>query len=246
MSNGLLAARGYRASTQAFHACRPPMLSETRHYSHSIISTSRDSSTNFIPCHRSQDLVGPPSPRSNIRPIRYGSPFPLSATQLSNSSSDGDANGHSSSSSPVHPYSLNEFTSQFNLLPSTLVELKNKLTLEDLEWTLFRKRIDKMNEVFWATQSTAFEGLEAAERTRVGNIPSFQTLSTGQQNQLVDSALDTFYQKWLLDEEARFNSYTLQWWNVQLALLRGSWKAQRRVWTWRWACWRHGWQSLRS
>lgn len=194
----------------------------------------------------SHDIVGPPSPRSNLRPIQYAPLFSTSPILPEASPSS----TQSSTSSSSHPYSLNEFNTQSTPLPSSLTELRNKLHLEDLEWINFRKRIDKMNETFWAHQSTDFESLEEAEKQRVlASIESSQTLGSSlsvDQQQLVNSALDRFYKSWLLNEEARFKAYNLAWWKAQPELLRGSWRAQKRVWRWKLACWIDSWRFFQS
>ncbi|KAG0152258.1 hypothetical protein CROQUDRAFT_650363 [Cronartium quercuum f. sp. fusiforme G11] len=219
---------------------RSPLLSSSSYSA--IASASSRSTTKFTPDYQVHDLVGPPSPQSNLRPIRYAALFPPSVRN-SNSDIEPCTSSIPSNLNPAHPYSLNEFNSQPDPMPSTLVELRNKLELEDLEWILLRKRIEKNNEEFWARQSTTFETLEEATRERV--LASSGSASAVERRELVDTALDKFYQSWLIDEQARFKSYTFGWWKVQVRLLRGSWKAQKRVWHWQWACWKSGWHASR-
>ncbi|EGG09829.1 uncharacterized protein MELLADRAFT_74340 [Melampsora larici-populina 98AG31] len=191
----------------------------------------------------SHDIVGPPSPTSNLRPVEYAPLFSTSTIFPEASASATPSSGSRSS----HPYSLNEFNTQSTPLPPSLTELRNKLHLEDLEWITFRKRIDKMNETFWAHQSTDFETLEEAEKQRVLLLASIESSGLGSpssadQQQLISSALDKFYKSWLLNEQARFKAYNLTWWKAQPELLRGSWRAQKRVWRWKLACWLHTWR----
>lgn len=233
MISSLKSSRCPTASLQSVWS--PPL---TSFYSVVVAPASRPPSDHD---QSQQDLVGSPSPRSNLRPVRYASLFPPSTIP---SDLHLCASPTPVESSSTHPYSLNEFTTQPDLMPQSLAELKTKLALEDLAWTLFRKRIDKSNEAFWATQSTNFEALEDAERSRVlASFEGSEELSVANRQELVDIALDRYYQRWLLNEQTRFRSYTFDWWKVQTGFLRGSWKAQKRVWQWRWACWKIGWKS---
>ncbi|TDL24788.1 hypothetical protein BD410DRAFT_744417 [Rickenella mellea] len=74
-----------------------------------------------------RDLVGPPDPLSNLRPVRYdGDKF---------ASSDKDVEPQH------HPYSLEEFDGD----PI------------DYQWRLERQRLDASNHAFWAESNRRFE-----------------------------------------------------------------------------------------
>ncbi|KAH9813794.1 hypothetical protein DFH28DRAFT_324146 [Melampsora americana] len=199
------------------------------------LSSNQLSSSYKSTLSSSHDLVGPPSSRSNLRPVKYAPLF--SSAPISSSES---------SSSTPHPYSLNEFHPQPIHLSSSLNELRNKLHLEDLEWIKFRERIDEMNERFWSDQSTKFEALEEAEKERIrSSIEDFNSTSSAIEHQsLTNSNLDQFYKSWLLNEQTRFKDYNLNWWKSQPKLLYGSWKSQKRSWNWKLAWFLHRWGFL--
>ncbi|EIW65724.1 hypothetical protein TREMEDRAFT_19413, partial [Tremella mesenterica DSM 1558] len=74
------------------------------------------------------DLVAPPDPESNLRPIIYAS----------------RPSWHQSSNSP---YSADEFPS----------ESDTKLQTKELEWRMRRERVDMMNHRFWAANNIQFQ-----------------------------------------------------------------------------------------
>ncbi|WVO17982.1 hypothetical protein L204_105680 [Cryptococcus depauperatus] len=75
------------------------------------------------------DLVAPPDPLSNIRPIIYASKF---ITRPSSNS----------------PYSASEFPTSYS---------DSRLEDMELEWKLRRERVDLTNHRFWAAVNTEFE-----------------------------------------------------------------------------------------
>ncbi|WVQ62812.1 uncharacterized protein L199_000961 [Kwoniella botswanensis] len=79
------------------------------------------------------DLVAPPDPQSNIRPIIYASKPSINPSTNS-------------------PYSASEFPTG-----SRDARLENM----ELEWRLRRERVDLMNHRFWATTNLSFEALKA-------------------------------------------------------------------------------------
>ncbi|WWC60068.1 uncharacterized protein I303_102631 [Kwoniella dejecticola CBS 10117] len=79
------------------------------------------------------DLVAPPDPASNIRPIIYASKPSINPSTNS-------------------PYSASEFPTG-----SRDAKLENM----ELEWRLRRERVDLMNHRFWATTNLSFEAQKA-------------------------------------------------------------------------------------
>ncbi|WWC68849.1 uncharacterized protein I206_102785 [Kwoniella pini CBS 10737] len=79
------------------------------------------------------DLVAPPDPASNIRPIIYASKPSINPSTNS-------------------PYSASEFPTG-----SSDAKLENM----ELEWRLRRERVDLMNHRFWATTNLTFEAQKA-------------------------------------------------------------------------------------
>ncbi|KAL0071368.1 hypothetical protein AAF712_001225 [Marasmius tenuissimus] len=83
----------------------------------------------------SRDLIGPPHPISNLRPIIYDDiPTPPPPSLLH------------------HPYSLAEFDPE----PE-----KNESSLE-LQWKLQRRQLDDLNHHFWLDSNIRFEGAKQA------------------------------------------------------------------------------------
>ncbi|KAK7054842.1 hypothetical protein VNI00_003305 [Paramarasmius palmivorus] len=79
----------------------------------------------------SRDLIGPPDPISNIRPVIYDDvPTPPPPSLL------------------YHPYSLAEFDPE-----PTRNESAN-----ELHWKLQRKQLDELNHNFWLDSNLRFEG----------------------------------------------------------------------------------------
>ncbi|WWC87655.1 uncharacterized protein L201_002545 [Kwoniella dendrophila CBS 6074] len=105
-------------------------------------SSAPSSSSSSIPRRRRSnaeipssgiDLVAPPDPQSNIRPIIYASKPSINPSTNS-------------------PYSASEFPTG-----SSDARLENM----ELEWRLRRERVDLMNHRFWATTNLTFEAQKA-------------------------------------------------------------------------------------
>ncbi|MBW0479147.1 hypothetical protein O181_018862 [Austropuccinia psidii MF-1] len=177
------------------------------------------------------DFVGPTCQKSNLRAIKYSSPFSV----LNSTPNLPFPTARHSIGTPHHPYSLQEFSADSKQLPQELIELKSKLEIEDLAWTLLRKRVDTMNQNFWKKQSTRFEELESIERSRVAQNQTPHSHSSQQEQS--DLALDSFYQRWLIEQYSVFKNYNFEWWKVQASLIQGGWKAYIRIYKWKAACW---------
>ncbi|KNE98472.1 hypothetical protein PSTG_08210 [Puccinia striiformis f. sp. tritici PST-78] len=142
-----------------------------------------------------------------------------------------------------HPYSLQEFQIEPILLPTHLAELKSALELEDLQWIMFRNRVDKFNQTFWETHSTRFEELEEEAQSQkdvtLNQSSDSSSSPIQQQKEQIDSKLDRFYSDWLIDHKLNFMKYNREWWALLPALIKGGWLAQLRNLKWKFACWRY-------
>lgn len=166
------------------------------------------------------DLIGPPDPLSNLRPIFYAPLFPSL---------------HQSTSSPtgVHPYSLSEFpipSTKQQLSSQKLEKYKLLLNSEDIEWRLTRYRVDAFNQQFWSKTNTAF--LLARDSYILSN-PN-----------LIDSTaeidLSPFYAQHLASTKYEYAVYNRQLWRLQAGLLWPALKAALRPWKFKYAAWKAG------
>ncbi|CAH7670172.1 expressed protein, partial [Phakopsora pachyrhizi] len=171
-----------------------------------------------------EDYVGLPCLKSNLRPVRYATPFSIKGPSQQS---------FEKRSSLAHPYSLQEFAVYPVQLPGQLNELRLRFEAEDLDWTLFRKRVDNLNQKFWANQSTHFE---KSENDVKNSVEKNKLPGTGDGDEASKHSLDCFYRQWLASEKSKFMSYNLEWWGAQLALMRGGWKSQVRIYKWKVAC----------
>ncbi|GAC97448.1 hypothetical protein PHSY_005034 [Pseudozyma hubeiensis SY62] len=170
------------------------------------------------------DMVGPPDPISNLRPVRYGSAF----EEVSSSSSSSPS---SQALAMSHPYSLQEFTtsgdswspSRNARTPSLYFErLLSKLEEAELAHKLRMARADNFNQRFWQDNNTRFIQALSEFRSRTGSSKAVATLPKAVQevNQATqDSELDldsdslaTFYSAWLKANSARHRAYNRQLW----------------------------------
>lgn len=180
----------------------------------------------------SVDLIGPPCPLSNLRPVYYAPLFPSS---------------HSPPSIKVnhHPYQLQEFGT-----PSSgaggggggegLDKLRRQLQAKDLEWRLMRYRLDAFNQQFWSKTNTAF--LLARDRYVASLPPSTSPSSsyTTSEQGVKDIDLSPFYAQHLQQTKQVYAAYNRELWKQQASLIWPSLKALARGFNWRWAVWRAG------
>ncbi|KAH9453940.1 hypothetical protein Pst134EA_013049 [Puccinia striiformis f. sp. tritici] len=189
-----------------------------------------------------EDQVGTPCPRSNLRPIRY-SPRLWSRSSTSSNQDSENPKSKAREADYRHPYSLQEFQIEPILLPTHLAELKSALELEDLQWIMFRNRVDKFNQTFWETHSTRFEELEEEAQSQkdvtLNQSSDSSSSPIQQQKEQIDSKLDRFYSDWLIDHKLNFMKYNREWWALLPALIKGGWLAQLRNLKWKFACWRY-------
>lgn len=167
----------------------------------------------------SRDLIGPPCPLSNLRPVYYAPLFP--------SSSQSAPANHA-----VHPYRLQEFADSdhaaLGRAERHLLALKQQLQTADLEWRLTRYRIDRFNQDFWAKTNAHFL------RQRDAFVAE-QADKTGADPATVDLA--PFYARHLADTKSAYARYNATLWKMQYATLWPALMAVLRRWRWQWAVW---------
>lgn len=171
-----------------------------------------------------QDLVGPPCPLSNLRPVYYAPLFPTLA--------EGAAR---STSSRPHPYSLSEFPTLDHPKKRKLAALQKELNAQDLEWRLARTRHDAFNQDFWTRMNADFlRGREAYIR----DAKMAGLFSSSGRGDAID--LSPFYRAHLKETKQRYARYNRALWKGQIALLWPAVKAEIRKFRWKWALWRAG------
>lgn len=161
------------------------------------------------------DLIGPPCPLSNLRPVYYAALFPPLPTATPS----------------YNPYSLSEFPSSSLALDrkqQRLQRVKRELQSEDLEWRLTRYRVDAFNQDFWARTNTAFL---LARDAYLDDNPS-----------PADTPVDLapFYAQHLASTREQYAAYNRRLWGLQASLLWPALKAGTRPWKWRWEVWKAG------
>ncbi|GAA6026728.1 hypothetical protein JCM8097_005818 [Rhodosporidiobolus ruineniae] len=208
-------------------------------------SLSHDSSAAIPP---SRDLIGPPCPLSNLRPVYYAPLFP--------------ALHAAASSTPTnpHPYSLAEFptTSALSSSPSSsrasakqqrLQRLQRTLHARDLEWRLTRYRLDAFNQDFWARMNTQFlrarDGYIARQEAEAAALhgvdgAAFPPPTSAAATPTEDVDLAPFYAEHLAATKKQYADYNAQLWKMQAALLWPAVKAAGRKWRWKYEVWRAG------
>ncbi|SPC66062.1 uncharacterized protein UHOD_04541 [Ustilago sp. UG-2017b] len=137
------------------------------------------------------DMVGPPDPISNLRPIRYGSAFEEASSDTSSLAAH--ASGSSAALSMSHPYSLHEFTTSGDSslgwsgtahsrrrgakAPSLYFErLLAKLEEAELAHKLRMARADNFNQRFWQDNNDRFIRALSEFRSRTGSSKAVATL----------------------------------------------------------------------
>ncbi|BGP13560.1 hypothetical protein JCM10213_008896 [Rhodosporidiobolus nylandii] len=201
-------------------------------------SSSHDSSAPIPP---SRDLIGPPCPLSNLRPVYYAPLFP---------------HLHSPSSAPLspHPYSLAEFPTTSALSSRSkkqqrLQRIQRELHAQDLEWRLTRYRLDAFNQDFWARMNTqflqardAYIGRKEAEAALLHGPDGaeFPPATSMAATPTEDVDLAPFYADHLAATKKQYAEYNTQLWRMQAAFLWPAVKASMRKWRWKWEVWRAG------
>ncbi|KAK9894613.1 hypothetical protein P389DRAFT_162768 [Cystobasidium minutum MCA 4210] len=175
-----------------------------------------------------QDLVGPPDPLTNLRPVyyapRFTTPAPVSSTKK------------------LHPYQLDEFgtsdlpRSSMSLQKTEKLEnLRRRFEAEDLEWRLQQRRLDQISHEHWARSNLAFAAAkeEAENRARMSSIsPS--------KNQYDPYIMEEFHRNWVATRGPSFEAYQREWIAGIFGHLKPAMKALYRDWRWKFELWRHG------
>ncbi|GAA5992401.1 hypothetical protein JCM11641_002733 [Rhodosporidiobolus odoratus] len=201
-------------------------------------SDSHDTSASLPPA---RDLIGPPCPLSNLRPVYYAPLFPLL-----------HASASSTSLSP-HPYSLAEFPTTSVLSSRSrkqqrLQQVQRELHAQDLEWRLTRYRLDAFNQDFWARTNTqflqardAYLARKEAEAARAGpDGATFPPATSMAATPSEDVDLAPFYAEHLAATKKQYAEYNTALWRMQAALLWPAVRASLRRWRWKWEVWRAG------
>lgn len=177
----------------------------------------------------SRDLIGPPCPLSNLRPVYYAPLFPSlhnpSTWSTSFASSTPAADASTARPANPHPYSLSEFpSSSLSRSPKQqrLFQLKQKLHSQDLEYRLARYRFDNFNQDFWVRMNTQF--LESRDRYVASNPTTTSTNPDGVAGTVglgntEDVDLAPFYAQHLARTKKAYQEYNTKLWRMQAKLI---------------------------
>ncbi|GAA5900467.1 uncharacterized protein JCM6883_002853 [Sporobolomyces salmoneus] len=193
----------------------------------------------------SRDLIGPPCPLSNLRPVYYAPLFPSlhnpSTWSTSFASSPSSELTTTATSNP-HPYSLSEFPSTNSLSHSPrqqkLSRLKQKLHSEDLEYRLARYRFDNFNQDFWVRMNTKFlESRNAYIASLRPSSTSGSSLALQGKPQAGEVDLAPFYALHLARTKKIYQEYNTKLWRMQAKLIGLAVRDVVRRIRWNWAVW---------
>ncbi|KPV75689.1 uncharacterized protein RHOBADRAFT_43113 [Rhodotorula graminis WP1] len=260
-------AQAVASSTQSATAAAGATAARTTPRRRVRPSASSSSATTLVP--PSRDLIGPPCPLSNLRPVYYAPLFPSLHAVASPSSSSTP-----SSSRAAHPYSLSEFptASPSSSSSSTssarakklarLRDVQHELATADLAWRLARYRLDAFNQAFWARHNAEFlrqrDAFLSRQQQQQQHASSHEVGAAGEPGAAEayppgpsaalspvaggasDVALASFYAAYLEHTRADYARYNTQLWRMQGALLWPAVRAEARRWRWRWECRRAG------
>lgn len=196
---------------------------------------------------RGQDLVGPPDPLTNLRPVYYAPRF--------------TAPTPGSSTKKLHPYQLDEFgtsnssqvtastaasvksetflgkstSSRSRVAAQRLESLRRRFEAEDLEWRLQRRRLDQISHEHWARSNLAFIAAkeEAENRARMSSISP----TKGQYDPYI---MEEFHRTWVETRAPSFEAYQREWISGILGQLRPACRAVYRDLRWQFELWRTG------
>ncbi|EPQ30450.1 uncharacterized protein PFL1_01976 [Pseudozyma flocculosa PF-1] len=177
------------------------------------------------------DLVGPPDPLSNLRPVKYGSAFDEAPSSVGASAS-------AVTMSITHPYSLSEFNPAASSFAAAAARprghslyferLLERLEEAELAHKLRSARADNFNQRFWQDNNARFIQALHEFRSRTTSSKAVATLKSApapapasapintnaQESELdIDSdTLATFYSAWLKANATRHRAYNRQLW----------------------------------
>ncbi|GAA5932603.1 uncharacterized protein JCM15063_002152 [Sporobolomyces koalae] len=185
-----------------------------------------------------RDLIGPPCPLSNLRPVYYAPLFPSlhNPSTWSTSFQAGDTSDSASPPPNPHPYSLSEFpSSSLSRAPKQqkLSRLKQKLHSEDLEYRLARYRFDSFNQDFWVRINTQF--LQSRDRYVAANPVTSGGGGASGMGEDVDLA--PFYAEHLARTKRMYQQYNTKLWRMQAKLIGLAVRDVFRRMRWNWAVW---------
>lgn len=190
------------------------------------------------------DLVGPPDPITNLRPVWYRPQFselrPVSSTVK------------------LHPYSLDEFSSASSSARAAatlalgkdhrknqarklerLEKLRVKFEAEDLAWRLQKRRLDQFSHAYWVRSNTAFaKAREAAEeRAALTSLSA----AGGAGGRVQDPRImEDFLKSWVDSRSNEFGSFQQEWLKGIFGHLKPAMRAVYRDARWKLELWRCG------
>lgn len=177
------------------------------------------------------DLVGPPDPVSNLRPVIYGSAFTAVEAESSSTQQAASTSNHApqlARQEVHHPYSTSEFTttpSASSSLSSSIPSSRSRALrppspyylsllsrLESLELThhLLRSRSDKFSQRFWSDNNRRYTA--ALDAYRKQHQP--EGTGTGGDEAVL---LAPFYSAWLDANAKRYRAYNERLWRMTRA-----------------------------
>jgi hypothetical protein len=215
-----------------------------------VAARARRSGSNRVLAHllgQEQDLVGPPDPLTNLRPVyyapRFTAPSPVSSTKK------------------LHPYQLDEFGSaglgprstsaaadaqgktqksdraaRKEILAREKVEsLRRRFEAEDLEWRLQRRRLDQVSHEYWARSNLAFTAAkeEAENKAHMSSISPSKT-------RYDPFIMEEFHRNWVESRAGAFEAYQREWIAGIFGHLKPALKVVYRDYRWKFELWRHG------
>lgn len=188
------------------------------------------------------DLVGPPDPITNLRPVwhrpRFSELRPVSSTVK------------------LHPYSLDEFSSSASSARAAgalaqgrdyrrsqsrrleqLERLRVKFEAEDLAWRLRRRRLDQLSHAYWARSNTAFGKAKEAAEERA----ALTSLTVAGGNKVQDPrVMEDFLRSWVDSRSHEFGTFQQEWLKGIIGHMRPALRAVYRDLRWKVELWRCG------
>jgi len=183
-------------------------MSFPRHLPSSALSRTRTLTTSSR-LSKSQYLVAPSHPVSNLRPILYRTP-------LAPGSSDSQ-----------HPYSIDEFTNADALAQgsSTTKERANEAWEE--HWRMLET--DRFNHNFWFDCNTRFNAAKQSVIDSHRAMMQGSLLDAEAQQRALELSLSRFYKSWLDQEAGKQKAYTVEWYRRNYGGVWYSWRSWGRT-----------------
>ncbi|KAL7409392.1 hypothetical protein BDY24DRAFT_418904 [Mrakia frigida] len=164
------------------------------------------------------DLVGPPDPISNIRPIIYKvTPNAPRPTPSYTSPSPSSSSSASSSRTPL-PSRLTPSQGSLHYSPGEFPREGDE-TAGQAAYRVQREKLDKFNNDFWASNNIRFA---AALSEAMASLPPMSTPPTQAEEDRKEDRLAEFYKSWLIQEEPKQKQWMKDWWKGNWGILK-SW-----------------------